>query len=61
MTENLVNNNEKLSALINLVASGDSKAFSILVERYRPMLNKICNSNITDEMSREDIEDLEQE
>ena len=61
MTENSLNNNEKLNALINLVASGDSKAFSDLVEQYRPMLNRICNSYITDDMSREDVEDLEQE
>ena len=61
MTENSIIDGENLNAIIKLVATGDSKAFSKLVEKYRPMLNKILNSYITDEMSREDVEDLEQE
>lgn len=61
MTKRIINDGDQLSELISLVAAGDSNAFSTMVEKYRPLLNRICNSYITDEMSREDVEDLEQE
>ncbi len=51
----------KVNNLIDLVISGDSDAFSALVEMYNPMLKKILNSYATEEMSKEDIEDLGQE
>lgn len=47
--------------LMGLVVSGDSEAFSKLVEKYDPMLKKILDSYTTEEMSTEDIEDLGQE
>ena len=55
------NSNFNTNKLIELVISGDSDAFSMLVEKYNPMLKKIFNSYTTDEMSKEDIEDLGQE
>lgn len=61
MTKNTKNNTNEVLRLINLVASGDSDAFTALVEIYKPLLNKALNTYTTDEMSREDIEDLEQE
>lgn len=61
MTKNTKNNTDEVLRLINLVASGDSDAFTALVEIYKPLLNKALNTYTTDEMSREDIEDLEQE
>lgn len=54
-------NNEELYKLIDLVISGDSDAFSALVDRYNPMLKKILSFYTTDEMSKEDVEDLGQE
>lgn len=56
-----MNKKSKVNNLIDLVISGDSDAFSALVEMYNPMLKKILNSYATDEMSKEDIEDLSQE
>jgi RNA polymerase sporulation-specific sigma factor len=56
-----IDENKEINSLITLVISGDSDAFSALVDKYNPLLKKILNSYITDEMSKEDIEDLSQE
>ena len=61
MGEKSIKNHEELYKLIDLVIKGDSDAFSSLVEMYNPMLKKILNAYTTEEMSREDIEDLGQE
>ena len=61
MGEKSIDNREKLYKLIDLVIAGDSDSFSELVERYNPMLKKILNSYTTEEMSKEDVEDLGQE
>ena len=53
--------NKDVNKLIDLVISGNSEAFSTLVDRYNPMLKKIFNLYITDTMSKEDVEDLGQE
>ena len=50
-----------VNELINLVIAGNSEAFSMLVDRYNPMLKKIRSTYTTDEMSKEDVEDLTQE
>jgi RNA polymerase sporulation-specific sigma factor len=50
-----------VNELINLVIAGNSEAFSMLVDRYNPMLKKILGTYTTDEMSKEDVEDLTQE
>jgi RNA polymerase sporulation-specific sigma factor len=50
-----------VNELINLVIAGNSEAFSMLVDRYNPMLKKILSTYTTDEMSKEDVEDLTQE
>lgn len=54
-------NNIEINNLIDLVISGNSDAFSALVEKYNPMLKKILNSYTTEDMSKEDVEDLSQE
>ena len=55
----MVNNSSfDLNKLIELVISGDSDAFSALVEKYNPMLKKTLNLYTTEEMSKEDVEDL---
>ena len=54
-------NSQEIYKLIDLVIIGDSDAFSALVEIYSPMLKKILNSYTTEDMSKEDIEDLSQE
>ncbi len=54
-------NNVEINNLIDLVISGNSDAFSALVEKYNPMLKKILNSYTTEDMSKEDVEDLSQE
>jgi len=56
-----INDNKELNKLINLVTKGDSDAFSALVEKYNPMLKRILSVYATDEMSKEDVEDLGQE
>ena len=56
-----INDNKELDKLIDLVISGDSNAFSTLVDIYNPMLKRILNSYTTEEMSKEDVEDLGQE
>ena len=61
MREKSMKNHEEIYKLIDLVISGDSDAFSELVEMYNPMLKKILNAYTTEEMSREDVEDLGQE
>ena len=61
MGEKSINNHEKIYKLIDLVIAGDSDSFSELVELYNPMLKKILNSYTTEEMSKEDVEDLGQE
>lgn len=53
--------NKEIYKLIDLVNTGDSNAFSQLVDRYNPMLKKILDSYTTEEMSKEDVEDLGQE
>lgn len=53
--------NKENGKLIDLVVSGDSNAFSALVEKYSPMLKKILSAYTTEDMSKEDIEDLGQE
>ena len=61
MGEKSIGNREKIYKLIDLVIAGDSDSFSELVELYNPMLKKILNSYTTEEMSKEDVEDLGQE
>ena len=56
----VIKDNKEINKLIDLVISGDSGAFSALVDRYNPMLKKILSSYTTDEMSKEDVEDLGQ-
>ena len=56
-----MSNNIEINKLIDLVVAGDSDAFSKLVEIYNPLLKKILNSYTTEEMSKEDVEDLSQE
>ena len=53
--------NNDVEKLIKLVITGDSDAFSALVEQYNPMLKKILSAYTTEEMSKEDVEDLGQE
>lgn len=55
------NNPSDIIELIDLVVSGDSDAFSILVEKYRPLLKKLLRAYTTEDMSDEDVQDLEQE
>jgi RNA polymerase sporulation-specific sigma factor len=61
MKEKSMDNHEEIYKLIELVASGDSDAFSALVEIYNPMLKKTLDLYTTEEMSKEDVEDLGQE
>lgn len=61
MRRRSVDNKSEMYKLMDLVISGDSQAFSRLVEKYGPMLKRILDSYTTEEMSREDIEDLGQE
>ena len=52
---------ENINGLIELVCKGDSQAFSRLVEMYDPMLKKILFSYKSEDMTKEDVEDLGQE
>ncbi len=61
MTKNATNNTNELARLIGLVVAGDSDAYTALVKMYKPLLAKALNTYTTEEMSKEDIEDLEQE
>ena len=61
MREKSIENNKEVNKLINLVVAGDSDAFTELVDIYNPLLKKILNSYTTEEMSKEDVEDLSQE
>ena len=61
MREKSMGKHEETNKLIDLVISGDSNAFSTLVEIYNPMLKKILNVYTTEKMSKEDVEDLGQE
>lgn len=61
MTGNAINSNKDIKKLLELVVSGDTDAFPILVEKYNPMLKKTLYSYTTDDMSKEDVEDLGQE
>ena len=56
-----ISDKKEIENLIDRVISGDSDAFSELVDRYNPLLKKTLNSFATDAMSKEDIEDLNQE
>ena len=56
-----IDENKEINSLIDLVIAGDSDAFSALVDKYNPLLKKILNSYVTEEMSKEDVEDLSQE
>lgn len=53
--------NTEVGRLIELVNSGDQDAFPVLVKMYEPMLRKTLKLYTTENMSREDVEDLEQE
>ena len=53
--------NEEVNKLIELVVAGDSDSFTKLVDQYNPLLKKILNAYTTEEMSKEDVEDLSQE
>ena len=53
--------NTELENLINRVAERDSEAFAILVDKYSPMLKRMVSLYTSDEMSKEDVEDLKQE
>ena len=61
MNEKSIKNSAEINNLIDLVVCGDSDAFTKLVEMYNPLLKKILNSHTTEEMSKEDVEDLGQE
>ena len=61
MNEKSIKNEKEINKLIDLVFSGDSDAFSKLVDIYNPLLKKILNAYTTEEMSKEDVEDLSQE
>lgn len=61
MSKKSIKNNMEINKLIDLVVSGDSDAFTELVELYNPLLKKLLNSYTTEEMSKEDVEDLSQE
>lgn len=61
MREKAIHDNKDIYTLIDQVILGDSDAFSLLVETYNPMLKKILNAYVTEEMSKEDVEDLGQE
>lgn len=61
MREKTIKKTEEINELIELVVSGDSDAFTELVEIYNPLLKKILNAYTTEEMSKEDVEDLSQE
>ena len=61
MSEKSIKGNDKINKLIDLVVSGDSDAYSELVDIYNPLLKKILNTYTTEEMSKEDVEDLSQE
>ena len=53
--------NVEVNKLIELVVAGDSDSFTKLVDQYNPLLKKILNAYTTEEMSKEDVEDLSQE
>ena len=61
MREKSIKKSEEINKLIGLVVSGDSDAFTELVEIFNPLLKKILNLYTTEEMSKEDVEDLSQE
>ena len=61
MSGKSIKNNKEINKLIDLVVSGDSDAFTELVDIYNPLLKKILVVNTTEEMSKEDVEDLSQE
>ncbi len=61
MREKSIKKTEEINELIELVVSGDSDAFTKLVDIYNPLLKKILNAYTTEEMSKEDVEDLSQE
>ena len=61
MSEKSIKNQTEINKLVDLVVSGDSDAYSKLVEIYNPLLKKILNAYTTEEMSKEDVEDLTQE
>ena len=61
MREKTIKKTEEINELIELVVSGDSDAFTKLVEFYNPLLKKILHAYTTEEMSKEDVEDLSQE
>lgn len=61
MNEKSIKNEKEINKLIDLVVSGDSDAYSKLVDIYNPLLKKILNAYTTEEMSKEDVEDLSQE
>ncbi len=61
MSEKSISNNTEINKLIDLVVSGNSDAYSELVDIYNPLLKKILNAYTTEEMSKEDVEDLSQE
>lgn len=61
MSNRSVESKKEMYKLMDLVISGDSQAFSRLVDKYSPMLKKILDSYTTEDMSTEDIEDLGQE
>ena len=61
MREKTIKKTEEINELIELVVSGNSDAFTELVEIYNPLLKKILNAYTTEEMSKEDVEDLSQE
>lgn len=61
MKEKSIRKTEEINELIGLVLSGDSDAFTKLVDIYNPLLKKILNLHTTEEMSKEDVEDLSQE
>ena len=61
MNKKSIKNQTEINKLVDLVVLGDSDAYSKLVEIYNPLLKKILNAYTTEEMSKEDVEDLSQE
>ena len=61
MSKQSISKTEEVNNLIELVVAGDSDSFTRLVDIYNPLLKKILNIYTTEEMSKEDVEDLSQE
>lgn len=57
----IIKTDKQINELIEKVIMGDSEAFSMLVEKYSPLLKKTLELYTTEAMTKEDVEDLGQE